>query len=272
MESLLCSAWQRHRRMSGCSGQRTRTLRPAGKTGWSNSSSASFPTIRSASGEATQFDAELNQPLSLDEVQSTASPSACAQVPEDQLPPPPCTPGSSPASRQRRPKRATRSMRSSHARLCRQRCGEGQLLLPGGRALARNGTQGPSGANVFATGRTPLCLETSVRHAGRNLLTTTARRDLAIFGQLSAAESMPGENVTINSEGEAQAGPSPTDCSRLLRSPFCSRGRRATTAAMRHRCHLGWRLRARRSRREPGCTQCECDVGLCLLRIGEIRG
>lgn len=160
---------------------------------------------------ATQFDAELSQPMELAPPENGASPSACAQVPEVQLP---ATTLHARLLSAISPKTA-RAGDPVDAVLARpvfaedSATGKSQLLLPEGAHL-RGTVLRAKAARMFAR---PGVLRFALKQVSVAPEQTCAveqrTRELAIFGQLSAAESTPGENVTINSEGEAQAGPSP---------------------------------------------------------------
>ncbi len=160
---------------------------------------------------ATQFDAELNQRMELAPLKHSLTPSPCAQVPEDQLPATTLharllTGISS---------KTARAGDSVDAVLARpvfaddSASGKGQLMLPEGAHL-RGTVLRAKPARMFAR---PGVLRFALKQVSVAPEETCAveqrARQLAIFGQLSAAESTPGENLTINPEGEAQAGQSP---------------------------------------------------------------
>ncbi len=160
---------------------------------------------------ATQFDAELNQRMELAPAENGASPSACAQVPDDQLPATTLharllTGISSKTARAGDPVDAVLAQPVFAEDSAN---GKGQLLLPEGAQL-RGTVLRAKPARMFAR---PGILRFALKQVSVAPEETCAveqrARQLAIFGQLSAAESTPGENVIINSEGEAQAGPSP---------------------------------------------------------------
>jgi hypothetical protein len=159
---------------------------------------------------ATQFDVELSQPLDLHELRAEDSARSCAQVPEDQMP----------AS-------------TLHARLLTDissktaKAGDSvdavlaqpvfaddtgmdaQLLLPEGAHLRGTVLKARPARWFSRPGVLRFALKQVSVTSEETCSIQQKTRDLALFGQLSAIQSSPGENITINSEGEAQAGPSP---------------------------------------------------------------
>ena len=161
---------------------------------------------------ATQFDAELSEQVKMEATPVEASAAACAQVPEDQLPATTlharlltgissktAKPGDSVDAVLARPVYAEAKNPGA----------AGELLLPEGAHL-RGTVLRARPARMFSRPGVLRFALKQVSVAPEETCSVQQRaRELAIFGQLSAAESTPGENVTINSEGEARAGPSP---------------------------------------------------------------
>ncbi len=159
---------------------------------------------------ATQFDAELDQPLRIDAAEANAFPKLCAHVPEDQLPATTLharvlTGLTSKWAKVGDPVEAT----LTKPVFSEDTGTHGLLLLPEGARL-RGTVLKARPARLFARPGVLRFVLKQVSVKPEDTCSVQQRsRELSIFGQLSAIESAPGENLTVNSEGEAKAGPSP---------------------------------------------------------------
>ncbi len=160
----------------------------------------------------TQFDAELSQRLDLKDLSAESSAATCARVPEDELPATTLharllTGLSSKTAKAGDPVDAVLA-RPVFADAPGGK-GNGQLLLPEGAHLSGSVLRTRPARMFSRPGILRFVLKQVAVTPEETCSVRQRAADLAIFGQLSAAEGAPGENLTINSEGEAQAGPAP---------------------------------------------------------------
>ena len=153
---------------------------------------------------ASQFDAELAQPLSLGDFSKAV---ACAETPEDHLPA---------ATLHARlvtgiSSRDARAGQTVQAILAQPVYADksDKLLLPEGAQMSGVVMRakparlfGRPGVLRFTLKQVTVAPEESCALQART-------KAMGFSGQVTSVESAPGENVKINSEGEAEAGPSP---------------------------------------------------------------
>jgi hypothetical protein len=158
---------------------------------------------------ASQFDAELRRPLDLQplELNEEEKSSHCATLPDDQLPP---------ATLHARLLTGISSKNASAGQTVDAvlaqpvyESGSNRLVLPEGAPLQGTVLRAKPAKMFGRPGVLRFTLKQVSVPPGDSCADQARARELSIHGQLTGVESAPGDNVKLDSEGEAQAGPAP---------------------------------------------------------------